>query len=262
MADKTSFEAYQKSGFNPASGVSDLQEQSSQVPVSDDALRDQAIAQYADTLKTLDDSYSKQLSSIIATQANDEKLLNEQYNNSIASMAAQLKKRGLDVTASLPQAQAAALNKHMNDVMTVRQGLYNAQRSLPEQQKQLLVTDYDKAIAQRMAANRATNVPVLSELLSQIAELQNASYTDYINYLLSKRGGGGGGGSRRRSGSSGSSGAKSAGSNGFVNPSDLAGTAYKVVDIYAGGAARRQTNGGRNARKLTSTTQDGSKYSF
>lgn len=225
MADKTSFGAYQKSGFNPASGVSDLQEQSSQVPVSDDALRDQAIAQYADTLKTLDDSYSKQLSSIIVAQANDEKLLNEQYNNSIASMAAQLKKRGLDVTASLPQAQAAALNKHMNDVMTVRQGLYNAQRSLPEQQKQLLVTDYDKAIAQRMAANRATNVPVLSELLSQIAELQNASYTDYINYLLSKRGGGGGGGSRRRSGSSGASGAKSTGSNGYVSASELAGYA-------------------------------------
>ena len=162
MADNTTFEKYQESGHSQASGVSDLQQQVSKIPVSDDALRKQAEAQYADTLKTLDDSYSKQISALITSQANDEKLLNEQYNNSISSMMAQLKKRGLDVTEALPQAQTAAINRHRNDTMTVRRSLYSAQRSLPEQQKQLLSTDYEKAIAQRVSANRATNIPVRS----------------------------------------------------------------------------------------------------
>lgn len=224
MADNTTFEKYQESGHSQASGVSDLQQQASKIPVSDDALRKQAEAQYADTLKTLDDSYSKQISALITSQANDEKLLNEQYNNSISSMMAQLKKRGLDVTEALPQAQTAAINRHRNDTMAVRQSLYSAQRSLPEQQKQLLSTDYEKAIAQRVSANRATNIPVLSDLLGQIAELQNASYTDYINYLLAKKSSGG---SRRRKSTSGGNTGGTRG--GYVPPSVLSGNRGSVT---------------------------------
>lgn len=225
MADNTTFEKYQESGHSQASGVSDLQQQVSKVPVSDDALRKQAEAQYADTLKTLDDSYSKQISALITSQANDEKLLNEQYNNSISSMMAQLKKRGLDVTEALPQAQTAAINRHRNDTMAVRQSLYSAQRSLPEQQKQLLSADYEKAIAQRVSANRSTNIPVLSNLLGQIAELQNASYTDYINYLLAKKSRGGG--SRRRKSASGGNPGGTQG--GYVPPSVLSGNQGSVT---------------------------------
>lgn len=226
MADNTSFDAYKGSGYYQASGVSDLQGQVSKVPTSEDALREQAVSQYADTLKTLDDSYSRQISALMTSQANDEKLLNEQYNNSISSMLAQLKKRGLDVTASLPQAQTAALEKHRNDVMAVRQRLYSAQRNLPEGQRQLLATGYEKAIAQRMAANRATNVPALSELLGQISELQNASYTDYINYLLTKKSSGGGGSRRRSSSSSSSSGGAA---TSYVSAAALAGNRGSVT---------------------------------
>ena len=223
MADNTTFEKYQESGHSQASGVSDLQQQVSKIPVSDDALRKQAEAQYADTLKALDDSYSKQISALITSQANDEKLLNEQYNNSISSMMAQLKKRGLDVTEALPQAQTAAINRHRNDTMAVRQSLYSAQRSLPERPKQLLSTDSAKAIAQRASANRATNIPVLSDLLGQIAELQNASYTDYINYLLAKKSSGG---SRRKSTSGGNTGGTR---GGYVPPSVLSGNRGSVT---------------------------------
>lgn len=224
MADNTTFEKYQESGHSQASGVSDLQQQVSKVPVSDDALRKQAEAQYADTLKTLDDSYSKQISALITSQANDEKLLNEQYNNSISSMMAQLKKRGLDVTEALPQAQTAAINRHRNDTMAVRQSLYSAQSSLPEQQKQLLSADYEKAIAQRVSANRSTNIPVLSNLLGQIAELQNASYTDYINYLLAKKSRGGS--SRKKRASGGNPGGTQ---GGYVPPSVLSGNQGSVT---------------------------------
>lgn len=258
MADNTTFEAYQESGYNEASGVADLKTQADKVPASDAQLRQQAVDQYADTLNRLDQSYSKQIANLITSQASDEKLLNEQYNNSVTSMMEQLRKRGLHVTASLPQAQTAALNKHKNEVMAVRQSIYQLQREVPEQQKKLLTADYEKAINQRVAANRATNIPTLTELLTQISELQNASYSAYIDYLLAKKSGGGGG--YRRGGSSNAT-APSPNTS-YVNPSALAGTTYKAVDIYAGGAARRQSNGGANARKITSTTQDGSKYSF
>lgn len=225
MADNTTFEKYQESGHAQASGISDLQQQASKIPTSDDALRKQAESQYADTLKTLDDSYSRQISALITSQANDEKLLNEQYNNSISSMMAQLKKRGLDVTEALPQAQTAAINRHRNDTMAVRRSLYSTQRSLPEQQKQLLSTDYEKAIAQRMSANRATNIPVLSDLLGQISELQNSSYTDYINYLLAKKSSGK---RRKRSASAGNPNPGGT-QSGYVPPSALSGNRGSVT---------------------------------
>lgn len=79
MADSTAFSEYQKSGFNEASGVAGLQEQVSKIPTSDDALRQQAVDQYADTFNRLDQSFSKQIANLITAQANDEKLLNEQY---------------------------------------------------------------------------------------------------------------------------------------------------------------------------------------
>lgn len=202
MADNTTFAKYQESGFNEASGVADLKAQTSKVPVSDADLRQQAVDQYADTLERLDQSYSKQIANLITSQASDEKLLNEQYNNSVSSMMAQLQKRGLHVTGSLPQAQTAALNQHRNETMAMRQNIYRLQREVPEQRKELLVTDYEKAINQRVAANRATNVPTLTELLAQISELQNASYSAYIDYLLAKKSGSGGGGSSKKSSSS------------------------------------------------------------
>ena len=229
MADNTTFAKYQESGFNEASGVSGLKEQASQIPVSESGLRQQAIDQYADTLNRLDESYSRQIANLITAQATDEKLLNEQYNNSITSMMAKLQKRGLNMTASLPQAQTDALNKHKNDVTTMRQNIYQLQREVPEKKKGLLTTDYEKAINQRVAANRAVNVPTLTELLAQISELQNASYGAYIDYLNAKKSGGG----SRRKRTSGSSSATSSTSSGYVNPNTLSGNSgAKYVDIY------------------------------
>lgn len=192
MADNTSFDSYKGSGFYESSNSEALKNEAASIPTSDAALREQAVNQYADTYDRLDSSLSKQLTSLITSQATDEQLLRDQYNNSISSMMAQLQKRGLHVTPSLPAAQTAALNKHRNDVMTMRQGVYQIQRNLPEQQRALLKTDYEKAIAQRIAANRATNVPTVSSLLANMAELQSSSYIDYINNLLAKKSGGGG----------------------------------------------------------------------
>lgn len=184
MADNTSYESFQKSGFYEAADTGTLSSEAAKIPTSDDALRKQAVDQYADTLSTLDTSLSKQLTSIITSQASDEKLLNEQYNNSISSMMAKLRERGLHSTPSLPAAQTAALEKHRNEITDFRSSIYRLQRAVPEKKKTLLATDYDKAIAQRVAANRASNIPTASSLLTNIAKLQSSGYIDYINNLL------------------------------------------------------------------------------
>lgn len=233
MADATAFETYQKSSFGEASGVADMQAQLSNIPASDAALREQAVEQYADTYKTLDESFSRQLSALITSQANDEKLLNEQYNNSITSMLAKLQKRGLQVTAALPEAQTAALNQHRNDVMAFRQNIYRIQRELPEQKQNQLKTGYEQAIAQRVAANRATFIPMATDLLTSLSNLQFSSYEDYINYLQAKKAKNNSrrSGSSRRSGGSGNK-AGNKSTNSYVNVGDLSGKGGTYT-IYA-----------------------------
>lgn len=239
MAEAGTYEGYKESGFNEASGVPPLQERQGSMLTTDEGLRQQAEEQYKPTYEALDRSYSEQLTRLITSQATDEKLLNEQYNNSISSMAAQLQKRGLMPTVQLPEAQTAALNKHRNEALTFRQGVYKAQRTLPEQQRDLLRTGYENAINQRVAANRETNIPIVSDLLAKIAQLQQASFDDYLNFLLSKKSGGGGGGGRRRGSSTSTS--TDLGDASGASGNDFGGD-YIVHDIYTEGYKRRQSN--------------------
>lgn len=260
MADNTTFAKYQASGYNEASGVADMQSQLSKIPTSDAALREQAVNQYADTYKTLDESFSRQLSSLITSQANDEKLLNEQYNNSISSMMAKLQKRGLQMTTALPEAQTAALNKHRNEAMAFRKSIYQVQRELPELKQKQLKTGYEQAIAQRVAANRATFVPMATDLLTSLSDLQFSSYEDYINYLLAKKAKAA---ARRRSyRSSSSSSSGSPGSNGYVDTGDLSGNGGTYSAYFTPYTPERKQATQKALGIKTSTTQDGSKYSF
>lgn len=233
MAENTILKDYNNSGYGASNGTAPMKEELSKLPTTDEALRQQAVDQYADTYKILDESYSRQLSSLIVAQANDEKLLNEQYNNSVSSMMAKLQKRGLHVTAALPEAQTAALNKHRNETMAFRGNIYAVQRSLPEARQKLLHTGYEQAIAQRIAANRAAYIPFATDLLKQISELQYSSYKDFTDYLLMKkaRSGGGGGGSRRSGGSSSKS---SSSSSGYVKQDDLKGSTTVYYNYNAG----------------------------
>lgn len=237
MADTVNYDSYKESGHHAASGIPAIQEQASKIPSSNEALREQAVKQYADTYKALDDSYAKQLSAIISSQGNDEKLLMEQYNNSISSMAAQLQKRGLHLSTPLVGAQNAALNKHMNETTSMRQQIYSAQRSLPTRNREHLHSDYENAIAQRVAVNRATYVPVLSDVLASIAELQSASFVDYLDFILAKKNlenKSSGGGSSKKSSSS-SSTSKKTSSSGKVNLPSYDGSKGQMIGNYGAG---------------------------
>lgn len=216
------YEGYQESGYNTASGTEAIKNYQSSIPVTDADLRTQAEEQYKPTYETLNRSYADQLSRLIQVQSTDEALLNEQYNNSIASMTAQLKKRGLLPTTQLEQAQTAALNKHKNEAKDVRASIYNVQRALPQQQQALLQSGYEDAIAQRVSTNRSTNIPLLSDMLEKLAELQQSSFEDYLNFVLQK-GGSGGGGSRRRYSSGSKSNTDTTSPTGNASSSDFSG---------------------------------------
>ena len=240
MAD-ISYSGYEQSGFNESSGTADLLAEKAKIPTTDAELKSQAESQYKDTLDILDSSLTRQITSMITSQATDEKLLTEAYNKSVGSMAAKLQKRGL-LNGALPAAQTDALNKHMNEVKEVRAAIYKNQLELPKAHKDLLVTNYDKAIAQRIAANRKTNLPTVSELLQKVYELQSSSFSDYVNYLLnsSKKSSGGGRSYRRSSGSSSGSGV---GSAGYASADDFKGDESGIrVDYLEGGRNRRLTN--------------------
>lgn len=247
MAESGTYAGYQSSGFNEASGTEAIKNYQSNIPVTDADLRTQAVEQYQPTYEQLNRSYADQLSRLIQVQSSDEALLNEQYNNSIASMTAQLKKRGLLPTTQLEQAQTAALNKHKNETKDVRASIYNVQRALPQQQQALLKSGYEDAIAQRVSTNRSTNIPLLSDMLEKLAELQEASFEDYLNFILQKSGSSGGGG---RSYSSGSTNVPTTTDpTGNANGSDFAGKVseltsryYVTHNIYTEGKNRRTTN--------------------
>ena len=236
MAVGDTYKGYQEgteSGHKEASGTEALQNYQSSIPTSDADLRTQAEEQYKPTYETLNRSYADQLSRLIQVQSSDDALLNEQYNNSIASMTAQLKKRGLLPTTQLEAAQTAALNKHKNEAKDVRASIYNVQKALPEQQQALLQSGYEDAIAQRVSTNRASNIPLVSDLLGKLAELQQSSFEDYLNFLLAKKsssGGGGGGYSRSYGRSSTQSALDTSSPTGNANGGDFSGgSTYEVV---------------------------------
>lgn len=89
MAD-ISYSGYEQSGFNESSGTADLLAEKAKIPTTDAELKSQAESQYKDTLDILDSSLTRQITSMITSQATDEKLLTEAYNKSVSSMAAKL----------------------------------------------------------------------------------------------------------------------------------------------------------------------------
>ena len=252
MAD-ISYSGYESSGYNEASGTAALQAEKAKIPTTDAELRTQAEAQYKDTLNTLDSSLSRQITAMITSQATDEKLLTDAYNKSVSLMSANLQKRGL-LNGTLPTAQTNALNKYMNEVKDVRAAIYENQLALPKAQKDLLVTNYDKAIAQRVAANRQTNIPTVSELLQKVYELQSSSFSDYANYLLNSSKKSSGGSYRRSSGSGSSS---SAVSSSYVNVNDLTGYGGGLAVSYYEGTVNRALTNRNSGKSNTSTYSSG-----
>lgn len=196
MADKTTMDAYSKTGFAESSGVADLQQQVSNLTLDEDALRQQAVERYTPTYEQEKASLNNQFTALIKSQTDDSDLLNKQYQQSVNTMMDKLAKRGLHV-GSMPDTTSAALNQFRNEVMSERQRVYNQQQQGIQNVQQTLEGNYELNIQARMNDIRQGNLASLTSLLETISKLQTSSYNDYINYLLAKKHSGGGGGGRR-----------------------------------------------------------------
>lgn len=201
MADKIAMTDYQESAFSEASGVQPLQQQVEQFKTDDASLRAEAEAQYNPTFEAEQKSVNDQLTALIKSQTDDSDLLNKQYQQSVNTMMAKLAERGID-TGALPGATVNALDKFHNDVMNQRQAVYSTQQKGLENVRSTLESNYELNIESRMATNRQNNLAGLTDLLTQIAKLQSASYQDYVQFLLANQSGGGGGRRRRSRGGS------------------------------------------------------------
>lgn len=208
MADKAN--KYDSSAFAAESGVAPLKEQAAQLKTDPASLRQQAVEQYQPTFEVEQRSLNNQLTALIKSQAEDSDLLNKQYQQSVNTMLEKIKTRGL-ATGNLPQVQTDALNKFHNEVMAQRQTAYGVQRQGIQNTMDTLQGNYELNIQARMATNKDNTMSSLSNMLTNIAKLQNSSFQDYIQYLLNKKkakggGGGGGYGGRRYGGRYGGSG--------------------------------------------------------
>lgn len=194
-----SFESYKDSGFGQTDGAKELQKTANSIPTTNSQLKKEAIAQYKPTYELEQQSLTNQLSALIKSQTSDSELLNKSYQQSVNNMMAKLQQRGLgtDVHA---QTTEAALHKFHNEVMTERNIAYDIQRSGIEERQKTLKANYNQNILARVSQNKLNNLKNQTQLLTQIADIQNNSYQNYINYLLAKqqrsRSGGGGGGRR------------------------------------------------------------------
>ena len=248
MADKTSMAKYETTGFAKASGVDSFKTEAAKLNTDSTALKQQAEAQYKPTYEAEQNSLNTQLTALIKSQTDDSELLNKQYQQSVNTMMEKIKARGL-ATGTLPQVQTDALKKFHNEVMDQRQAVYNVQRSGIQNVQKTLRDNYDLNIQARMDQNRDNTLQSLTNVLTQIAELQSKSFQDYIKYLLAKnkkKSGGGGYGRRYRRYGGGSSGSSAETPSGGL-PADYYSETKSGPTRPAGEAFTTQTRALNNA---------------
>lgn len=181
-----SMTSYQKTGFGESDGAKDLQKTLNGIATTQSKLRKEAVAQYANTYKIETESLTAQLNSLIQSQKNDSELLNKSYQQSVNSMMAKLRERGLDAGAQ-PHSTEAALHQYYDEVMDQRNVAYNVQKAAIKAKQKTLKGNYEQNIVSRMSQNRLNNLKSASELLTKIASIQSESYQNYINYLLAEQ---------------------------------------------------------------------------
>lgn len=194
MADNTnngvsidiSPQAYDSSGYIQGSGAPMLQKEIDSIDIDEASIRKRAKEQYQATYDAEQRGLASQLSALIKAQTEDSDLLNAQYQQSVNNMMSILSKRGL-ASGALPAATTAALNRFKNQVMSERKTAYEAQQAGVQNAIGISKANYDLNVKARMFQIKNNSLKSLNDLMTQMAQLQSASYEAYINYLLSKK---------------------------------------------------------------------------
>ena len=201
-----SFNSWMASGYGSSADIAALQQQMAGYATDYDTLAQQAAAAYNPTynanvqalqqqLEAQLAGYNNQLSGLNLTYDKQRRNLNSQYDQSLSSSLNNLTKRGIGRSSIVGTTSAAiegARGQALSDVeaaetdaygdiynnMTLAQNQYAASA-------QRLQGDHAAQLEARINELRNTNQTAQTQLALQIAQLQQASYQQYVNCTTS-----------------------------------------------------------------------------
>lgn len=208
MAENASYDAYLQSGEYQSLGINELQENLSNYQKTDAELRAESEAQYKPTYDAQKLSYNQEMESTVLGYENQLRELNStkdydidaitaKYNQSINDMYSTLTKRGLG-RSSLVSTQGSYLQNAMGKEVSQKLKEYsasaasiNANIALARKQAadsiQLLDANYATQIENRITELRNSNQTNYTNLMLQIAQLQQSGYQAYIDNINTQK---------------------------------------------------------------------------
>lgn len=259
MAKKPpSYNSWLGSGYGASSNIAALQQQMAGYATDYDTLSQQATAAYTPTynanllalqqqIETQLGAYNNQLSGLNLSYDKQRRNLNAQYDQSNSTAMNALTKRGVGrssivgtTTAAIEGARGQALADVEAAETDAYGDIYNnmslAQNQYAASDRQLR-NDYATQIESRINELRNTNQTAQTQLALQIAQLQQSSYQQYLNWYYNH------GPGKKKSKSRSSSSSRSSGSSGSSSSSSTSSDASPsgANSAYGAGGAPSYT---------------------
>lgn len=186
MAKDYSFAGYQKSGFAEAANISALQEQlANHYQRTNEQLKADAQAAYDVEYAGDKLNYENQLKQLGVYRNADIKKLNTSYDQQGHVIQRDLTSRGLG-RSSLVSTRGVENENARNAAVADKSLEYLEQENQINANLQKLDADYAQNVENKFVELRDKQQSDRIQLLAQIAQLQQGSYANYVNYLLNK----------------------------------------------------------------------------
>ena len=187
MAKKDySFAGYQKSGFADATNISALQEQlAANYQRTNEQLKADAQAAYDSEYSASKLNYENQLKQLGTYRNADIKKINSNYDQQGNAIQRDLTSRGLG-RSSLVSTRGVENENARNAAVADKSLEYLEQENQINANLQQLDADYAQNVENKFVELRNKQQSDYIQLMTQIAQLQQSGYSNYVNYLLNK----------------------------------------------------------------------------
>lgn len=186
MAKDYSFAGYQKSGFAEATNISALQEQlSSYYQRTNDQLKADAQAAYDAEYSASKLNYENQLKQLGTYRTADIKKLNSSYDQQGRVIQRDLNSRGLG-RSSLVSTRGVENENARNAAVADKSLEYLQQENQINANLQALDANYAQNVENKFVELRDKQQADRIQLMTQIAQLQQGGYENYVQWLLNK----------------------------------------------------------------------------
>lgn len=187
MAKKDySFDAYQQSGFATASGINALQEQlASHYNRTNEQLMADARAAYETQYSGSKLNYQNQLERLSVNRGADIKKLNQSYDQQGNAIQRDLNSRSMG-RSSLVSTRGVENENARNAAIADKSLEYLEQENQINANLQQLDAEYAQNVENKYIELRNQQQSNYIQMLAQIAQLQQAGYSAYVNYLLNR----------------------------------------------------------------------------